>query len=789
MAQATRYGQLTFSDHVENALREGAMWTVMCVSVYLALSLMSYSPTDPGWSAVGESMAVSNAGGPTGAIFADIAFYLVGFFAYLLPFMLAWSAWTVFRGHGEEPTLRVWLLLLRWFGFAVVLAAGCGYLALHVGTFGLGLPNGAGGGLGMLVSTLMLEKFNAPGTDVLLTGALAVSLMLFLGFSLLRLIDQFGALVLDGLTQGGSTVMGVVSRRPPAPAPAPADAVTPAAVDTVAIAAGLPPTLKLLNPSEQPFDKKGKPRPAAAAAPPGAPPAAPLKKTEPSDSTAATAPEAVAETAAAVPPVVKTGRPPLELLTAPAAARVELSADQIEELSCAVEGHCAELEVTVRVVAVYPGPVVTLFELQLPPDLKPAKLVGILPKLALELSVASVRLVEMAPGNAVIGIEIPNHQREQIHLRALLATPEYQETLAPLAVAVGQNISGMPVVLDLARQPHLLLAGMAGAGKTTALHALLVSLLYKSGPKMLRLMLIDLHQRELTPYAEIPHLLTPLLHDPQLASRALRWCVDEMERRYRVMAKLGVRNLISYNRAIAEAQAAGALILDPTVPTTTPAEAVPRLQHLPYLVVVIAEVAEVVAATTYTVAVLAQLAQKARAAGIHLVLATAQLTPKVLTEQLCAQIPARLALQVASRAESRLILEQAGAEDLLGAGDMLYLAPNSTVPQRVHGAVIAVEEVARVTEFLRQQRSVLPALDALALPSEVLATDAAPDPLFDETVALVRATQRASLPSVQRHFKISYQRAVRLLEMLEQRGIVGAAESNGSHRVLPPPVE
>ncbi|MBK1640492.1 hypothetical protein CKO12_01080 [Chromatium okenii] len=782
MAQATRYGQLTFSDHVENALREGAMWTVMCVAVYLALSLMSYSPTDPGWSSVGESMAVSNAGGPTGAIFADIAFYLVGFFAHLLPFMLAWSAWTVFRGHGEEPTQRVWLLLLRWFGFAVVLAAGCGYFSLHVGTFGLKLPNGAGGGLGLLVSSLMLERFNAPGTDVLLTGALAVSLMLFLGFSLLRLIDAFGSMVLDNVGRGWSFLTGLFSKRPTAaPAPAPAPAPPPAAVVEVPIAAGLPPNLNLLNPAEAPAASPTAPLSDVAAA------AATLKKIVTAGAALTPAPEPAPPVAAALPPV-KPGRPSLELLSASPATKVELSADQIEELSCAVEMHCAELGVTVRVVAVYPGPVVTLFELQLPPDLKTPKLAGLMPKLALALGVVGVRLVEMAPGNAVIGIEIPNQQRERIGLRTLLAAPEYQETLAPLAVAIGQNIAGLPVVLDLARQPHLLLAGMTGAGKTSALHALLISLLYKSGPKMLRLVLIDVQQRSLVAYAEIPHLLTPVIDAPLPASRMLRWCADEMERRFRVMAKLGVRNLISYNRMIAEAQDAGAQILDPTAPDTTAPEAVPRLHYLPYVVVVIAELADVLAATTYTVAVLTQLAQKARAAGIHLVLATASPQPEVLPEPLCRHLPARLALQVSSRAESRLVLEQAGAEDLLGAGDMLYLAPNSNVPQRVHGAFVSAEEVAQVTAFLRQQAPALPLSGALALPDLTLEleTAAALDPLFAEVVAQVRTTQRASLPSLQRHFKISYQRAVRLLETLEQRGIVGAAAPNGSHRVLPP---
>lgn len=799
MAQATRYGQMTFSDHVEQALREGALWACLCVAVYLALSLMSYSANDPCWSHVGETQTVTNAGGPAGAWFADVAFYLLGFFAYLLPFMLAWSAWTVFRGHGEEPTLRVWLMVLRWIGFVVILAAGCGYLSLHVSTFGLRLPNGAGGGLGMLVSTRMLASFNAPGTDVLLTGALAVSIIVFSGISLLRLLDQFGDLVLRWLNAASATFSNMRIRKRPDAATAASDAAAPiptapapAPVIEVPIAAGLPQTLKLLNPSEPPFDGAGKPRPIPAPPAPPTPPApvempdAVQKKTPVDAASSSAAPEVESPPAAPV-----SARPALELLTAPSASNMEHSAEEIEELSCAVEAHLADLGLPVRVVAVYPGPVVTLFELQLPPGMRANKLNRLLPDLVQALALANVRLVEMTPGNALIGIEIPNQQRQHIRLRELLATPEYQQATVPLTIALGSNISGLPVVVDLARLPHILLAGMVGAGKSVALNAMILSLLFKASPKSVRLLLLDDQLPHFAAYAELPHLLTPVITDPQSAARALRWCVDEMERRYRLMVKLGVRNISGYNQHLAEARAAGVMLLDPTVPVSDApdaAAAVPRLQRLPYIVVVIAEVVELLEATAQTATVLAHLAQKARAAGIHLILATAQPASAALTDELKANLPTRLALQLASRTDSRLIIEQGGAEHLLGLGDMLYLAPTSNVPQRVHGALVTEDEVRRVVDFLQHQLGSWQDQTPLAAPLQHRAAakpgDEALDPLFAEVVAHVRTTRRASQPNLQRQFKISSQRTVRMIAEMEQRGIIGPADNNGRHCVL-----
>ncbi|MBK1694217.1 hypothetical protein CKO09_05620 [Chromatium weissei] len=796
MAQATRYGQMTFSDHVEQALREGALWACLCVAVYLALSLMSYSDKDPCWSHVGETEIVTNAGGPAGAWFADIAFYLLGFFAYLLPFMLAWSAWTVFRGHGEEPALRVWLMVLRWLGFVVILAAGCGYLSLHVSTFGLRLPNGSGGGLGMLVKTQMLASFNAPGTDVLLTGALAVSIIVFSGISLLHLLDQFGDLLLRWMNSAFSKLGG--TGKQPAAAPsdiavfetAPAPAVKP--VVTVPIAAGLPQTLKLLNPSEPPFDHTGKPCPVTPSFATPAPSAeteieAPditQKKTATAAASSSAAPEVESLPVARV-----SARPSLELLTASTAVKVEHSAEEIEELSCAVEAHLADLGLAVRVVAVYPGPVVTLFELQLPPGMKANKLNRLLPDLVRALEIANVRLVEMAPGHALIGIEIPNPQRQHIRLRELLDTPEYQKATAPLTIALGSNISGLPVVVDLTRLPHILLAGMTGAGKSVALNAMILSLLFKSSPKSMRLLLLDDGLPHFTAYAELPHLLAPVITEAPLAARALRWCIDEMERRYRLMIKLGVRNISGYNQYIAEMRATETTNLDFTAPSSEmPNAAGQRWQRLPYLVVVIAEVVELLEANAQTAAVLAHLTQKARAAGIHFILATAQPASTALTDELKTNLPTRIALQLASRTESRLIIEQGGAEHLLGLGDMLYLASTSNVPQRVHGALVTEDEVSRVVEFLQQQlgnwENQAPIASSLLRETVTETHDNAPDPLFNDAVIYVRSAGRASQPSLQRQFKISSQRAVRIIADMEQSGIIDAADHNGRHRVL-----
>ena len=813
MTQATRNGHLTFSEYVERALREGAMWILMCVALYLVLSLASYAPEDPGWSYVGEAAQVTNAGGPTGAWFADVTLYLFGFFAYLLPLMLGFSAWVVFRGRDQEAKPRAWMLALRWIGFLVTLAAGCGYGTMHFAELGSGLPNGTGGGLGHLVSDWMLQHFNGSGTEILLAGAFLVGFTLFSGISWLALLHSVGDGVLQGLRLLWSLLTGGLGRlfirRDPDRAP------------------DLPPELNLINAGEPAVATQ---RPRAATIPealfqredadqgPSSHRAQPLPEADqvltlsdimkgqrsvPKEAPRvkkARRPVPVPDGQMPLPQLAgECGRPPLELLD-PARKTGKAYTDvQIETLSRDLEEKLQDFGVIAQVVAVYPGPVVTLFELQLAPGTKASKISGLARDLARALSTISVRVVEVIPGKSVIGIEIPNQQRETVFLSEILGSAAYLDAKSPLSLALGTNISGLPVVVDLARMPHALIAGTTGSGKSVAINAMVLSLLYKAGPEDVRLIMVDPKMLELSVYEGIPHLLTPVVTDMKEAANALRWCVGEMERRYRLMASLGVRNIGGYNRKVADAEAAGEPLKDPILSMEFAAEdgyEVPDLKHLPYIVVIIDELADMMMVVGKKVEeLIARLAQKARASGIHLLLATQRPSVDVLTGLIKANIPTRMSFQVSSRIDSRTILDQMGAEQLLGHGDMLYLPPGGNIPQRVHGAFVDDHEVHHVAEFLKAQGEPDYIVDVLREPLECLpGIDAEPrgdtedtDPLFDEAVQIVVESRRASISGVQRRLKIGYNRAARMIEEMERIGIVGAAESNGNREVLAPP--
>ncbi len=826
MAQATPNGQLTFSDYVERALREGAMWALMCVALYLLLSLFSYSPEDPGWSYVGDTGQVTNVGGRAGAWFADVALYLCGFFAYLLPFAVAFSAWVVFRGPAADAQPRTWLLALRWVGFLLTLAAGCGYLTAHFGNLGAYLPNGPGGGLGHLVSGDLRGRFG-PASEILLVATFLIGVTLFSGISWLALLQSIGDGILQGLRSLGSGLTGGVfglRRR--------------------AVAPELPAALRLIDAGESAILREGpdspEPRhgrsrraepepvrgghedtvsqPGTVGAPEGS-----LDLLEPdqvltlSDLLKGQRPvpkDAPRLKTQRRPPPVPDGQtclsqlalvggpPPLKLLDPARKSGKGYSDEQIEDLSRLLEVKLKDFGVVVQVVSVYPGPVVTLFELQLAPGTKASKITGLSRDLARALSKVSVRVVEVIPGKSVIGIEVPNDFRETVFLSEILDSDAYREAKSPLSLALGTNISGDPVVVDLARMPHALIAGTTGSGKSVAINAMVLSLLYKAGPEDVRLIMVDPKMLELSVYEGIPHLLTPVVTDMKEAANALRWCVGEMERRYRLMAALGVRNIGGYNRAVAEAEASGQPIRDPLLAREFAAEEgveVPTIGHLPYIVVIIDELADMMMVVGKKVEeLIARLAQKARASGIHLMLATQRPSVDVLTGLIKANIPTRMSFQVSSRIDSRTILDQMGAEQLLGHGDMLYLPPGGNIPLRVHGAFVDDHEVHRVAEYLKSQGAPNYIADVLREPQELLpGIDPEPqgdtedtDPLFDEAVQIVVESRRASISGVQRRLKIGYNRAARMIEEMERIGIVGPAETNGNREVLaPPPVE
>ncbi|NOR69032.1 MAG: cell division protein FtsK, partial [Methylomarinum sp.] len=488
--------------------------------------------------------------------------------------------------------------------------------------------------------------------------------------------------------------------------------------------------------------------------------------------------------------------PPLALLDKRVSKVKGYSETDLEEMSRKVEDALQDFNVVVEVVAVHPGPVITRFELKLAAGVKVSRVSGLSKDIARGLSVTSVRIVEVIQGKSVIGLEIPNREREMVSLRDLISARSFEKSKSKLTFAMGKDIAGMPVVADLGKMPHALVAGTTGSGKSVAINTMILSLLYKATPEEVRLIMIDPKMLELSVYEGIPHLLTPVVTDMKDAQNALRWAVAEMERRYKLMSKVGVRNLAGFNQLIREAEKKGEPIRDPLFQLTEPleeGEQFPTLTTLPSIVIVIDELADMMMIVGKKVEeLIARLAQKARAAGIHLVLATQRPSVDVLTGLIKANVPTRISFQVSSRIDSRTILDQGGAETLLGNGDMLFLPSGTSIPIRAHGAFVDDHEVHKVVEFLKQTAPANYLEDITQERSDTGefaaegGADSEMDELYDEAVMFVTETRKASISSVQRRFKVGYNRAARMIEDMEAAGVVSGPEGNGSRQVLAP---
>ncbi len=740
-------------------LRESALWLCAGLAVIFFLALVSYHATDPAFSVSGDSQLVQNRMGPAGAWFADIAYLLFGRPAYLFPALVLLSGLLVFKGRNDRDRVGYSALLWRSGGFVLTLAASCGLATLHF--LAPDLRETAGGVVGQLVGAGLEQVLGLLGATVLLLVVWLAAVSLATGISWLAVMDKTGRGVLMAV---GAAEMAVGRAQV---------------------------WFEGRRAKKQRHELVTKSRSKAKLGAPRIEPS--FEPVEPSARL-----ERERQVPLFAPPASSSELPALALLDDPPPREGGYSQEALEAMSRLVELKLADFGIEVEVVSVHPGPVVTRFELKPAAGVKVSQITNLSKDLARSLSTVSVRVVEIIPGKPYVGLEIPNEVRELVALGEIVKSRVYDDLNSPLTLALGKDISGQPVVADLAKMPHLLIAGTTGSGKSVAINAMVLSLLYKASPEHVRIIMIDPKMLELSVYEGIPHLLAPVVTNMKEAANALRWCVAEMERRYSLMAALGVRHLSSYNRKVNEALDNGTPIPDPTYTVPEGSDEEPRsLQPLPYIVVVIDELADMMMMVGKKVEeLIARLAQKARASGIHMIIATQRPSVDVITGLIKANIPTRIAFQVSAKVDSRTILDQMGAEQLLGHGDMLYLPPGTSTPTRIHGAFVSDNEVHSVVknlrgtgapsfieEILSGPNGEIPGIDAVTTGQ----LDGEQDPLYDQAVQIVTQSRRASISSVQRRLKVGYNRAARMVETMEEAGIVGSLQANGSREVIAPP--
>ncbi|MBL8202318.1 MAG: DNA translocase FtsK 4TM domain-containing protein [Chromatiales bacterium] len=748
------------------AVREAALWVLGAIALIMLVALLSYSPQDPGFSHTGDGTPVRNQIGAIGAWFSDIAFSLFGGPALLFPAMMLLAGWILFTHRSTPGPVDRQILFTRLSGFALTLVTSCALATLHFGAHGL--PQTAGGAFGELVGNGLAAGLGSLGATLLLLASWLAGVSLFTGLSWLAVMDKVGHYILQGVDRGRDLFTSFQSR--------------------TAARRFQEERQEVVRKERKKVEKKPPPRIEPQLAPP--PPSQRAQKERQVPLFQGT--------------VLPGELPPLSLLDDPPEHTAGYSKESLEAISRLVELKLRDFGVEVEVVAVQPGPIVTRFELAPAPGVKVSQISNLSKDLARSLSAISVRVVEVIPGKPTVGLEIPNETREMVTLGEILRSRAYEEMSSPLTLALGKDIGGKSVVADLQRMPHLMIAGTTGSGKSVGINAMVLSLLFKARPDDVRMIMIDPKMLELSVYEGIPHLLAPVVTDMKESANALRWCVAEMERRYRLMAALGVRNLSGFNRKVKLALDAGQPIPDPLVgteyaPKVTVDGSVPTLETLPHIVVIIDELADMMMIVGKKVEeLITRLAQKARASGIHLIIATQRPSVDVITGLIKANIPTRIAFQVSAKVDSRTILDQSGAECLLGHGDMLFLPPGTSLPLRVHGAFVSDEEVKRVVDQLKGSGPPVyldeitegPPMGLPGMPGEAPQSgeeDGEADALYDQAVKIVCETRRASVSGIQRRLKIGYNRAARLVETMEAAGMVGPLQSNGFREVLAPP--
>lgn len=755
---ARREAEVSKSHIIGKTLIKEAWWLVLVLlGLYITVILFTYHRDDVSWVNVSANIAqIHNAGGSVGANVSALLLFLFGFSAWWWAVFAFYAMWLVYLklevvNQADKP-----FLLFNLIGFALLLVASCALEAGHLISLPVSLPDARGGMIGTAVDMGLRSMFGSTGTLMLLLSMFAIGFSLFTGWSWIMLTEKLGAgliasyqFILYKWQDWQDRKVGKV--------------IEQERTEFVQ-------TERKRSENREPVHIEK-----------------PIMEVEQS---ARVQKEKQAPLFESLPDSVL---PPLHLLDPPSGA-VELpSAETLDFTSRLIERKLMDFGIEVKVLTAQPGPVITRFELEPAPGVKGSQVTNLIKDLARALSVVSVRVVETIPGKTCMGLEIPNPKRQIVHLSEIMGSQAYADIHSPLAISLGKDIAGKPAVADLAKMPHVLVAGTTGSGKSVAINALILSWLYKADASQVRMILIDPKMLELSVYEGIPHLLAPVVTDMRQAANALNWCVAEMERRYKLMSMLGVRNLAGYNQKIRDADKAGEKIPHPF--SLTPDEPEP-LTEMPLIVVVIDELADLMMVVGKKVEeLIARLAQKARACGIHLVLATQRPSVDVITGLIKANVPTRISFQVSSKIDSRTILDQMGAEALLGQGDMLYMPPGTGYPVRIHGAFVSDAEVHKVVNYLKAQGE--PNYIEGILTNEVedggsdfaggnANANSEVDPLYDEAVSIVLKTRRASISAVQRQLRIGYNRAARLIEDMERAGLVSSMQSNGNREVLAP---
>ena len=737
-------------------LREVGLLLSSGVLAYLTLVLGTYDPLDPAWSRQSALEDASNAGGVVGAHISDVLLYLFGISAWWIVLAGTLLVVRAYRHTARRITENPKVVLLVTTGLALLVFSSAAFEGLRLYSAHFELPGKPGGIVGGEIALISSSAFGFIGSTLMFLILMAVGISLVSGISWITISEKVGY----WLEWTALRIwQGWESWR-----------------DRKAGEIALEARMDRLDEVREKFTS---------------PDPKPLRIDKPIQHVAQSERAQKEKQKPLFEDLPDSELPSINLLDTPPSDVEVISSDTLEYTSRLIEKKLLDFNIEVRVVAAQPGPVITRYEIEPAVGVKGSQIINLTRDLARSLSVVSIRVVETIPGKTTMGLEIPNTKRQVVYLSEVLASQTYADVPSPLAIALGKDISGVPVCADLAKMPHLLVAGTTGSGKSVAINAMILSLLYKSTPNEVRMILVDPKMLELSVYEGIPHLLAPVVTEMPKAAHALNWCVGEMDRRYRLMSALGVRNLSGFNTKIRQAAKTNKKIDNPF--SLNPEEPEP-LQELPLIVVVIDELADLIMVVGKKIEeLIARLAQKARAAGIHLILATQRPSVDVITGLIKANIPTRIAFQVSSRVDSRTILDQMGAEQLLGQGDMLYLPPGSGYPQRVHGAFVDDQEVHRVVDTLksRGEPQYIDSILEAPVSSEdsgdgIGGGDAESDPLYDQAVEIVLKNKRASISLVQRHLRIGYNRAARLVEQMESAGLVSSMSSSGSREIIAP---